>query len=234
MTRLRNVDWTFVWLAALVVSFGVNAQQNGDSEARRLVIGLDLSRSNPLVENPAYAQKLADRVATEIKRLGLRSEVLVRTFGDLDPALNTLSIQEVVSARNRPEAIAASVSTIVANVPRLVEDGKLSAQENTNIIAFIKTMHDAVGECKTPTAFILLTDGLEDSEYARLRDPGSTLPQIDIRPRIDRRYKCDELQILGLGQGLETQASIDRLRAAWAAWAVGDGPFETFLGLNDW
>lgn len=226
------VYWIALSGAALALATSVSAAET--TEARRLVIGLDLSLSNPLVENPAYAQKLADRVAAEIKGLGLRSEVLVRTFGDLDPALNTLSIQETVSARNRPEVIAGSVSTIVTNVPRLVENGKLNAQESTNIIAFIKTMHDAIGECKTPTTFILLTDGLEDSEYARLRDPASSLPQVDIRPRTDKRYKCDELQILGLGQGLQTQAAIDALRETWVAWAVGDGPFETFLGLNDW
>jgi len=229
-------------LAVCAVVFGIMsvlpaaapAQQAG--AAPRLVIGLDLSVSNPLVEDPAFALKLAERVADEIQDLPVRSKVMIRTFGDNDATANTLQIDEVISARNKPEAVAESVGVLIAQIPSLVENGKLEAQQNTNILAFLQTMVDAVGECQTPTTFILLSDGLEDSEYARLADPGQTLPSVDMRPPNDRRYKCDALKILGLGQGLQKFEDIEHLRARWETWAAtgSDRPFKTFVGLSDW
>ncbi len=219
-------------MAALLLP--VQAAGTNTPRAPRLVIGLDLSQSNPLVGDPAYARKLARRVGDQIRELPLRSQVLIRTFGAMDGTRNTLRIDEVVSARNRPEAIADAVELLIASVPALVAEGRLEAQQRTQIIAFIKTMHNAIRECRTPTTFILLSDGLEDSEYARLRQPGSHLPAMAIRAPEDRRYKCDELQILGLGEGLERQEEVDRLRAEWRSWALGEGPFQRFVGLRDW
>jgi len=217
-----------------VLSTSTGAQQT--SAAPRLVIGLDLSVSNPLVEDPAFALKLAERVADEIQDLPVRSTVMIRTFGDNDATANTLQIDEVISARNKPEAVAESVGVLIAQVPSLVESGKLEAQQNTNILGFLQTMVDAIGECQTPTTFILLSDGLEDSEYARLANPSEMLPSVDMRPPRDRRYKCDELQILGLGQGLQKFEDIERLRERWQTWAAtgSDRPFKTFVGLSDW
>ena len=51
----------------------------------------------------------------------------------------------------------------------------------------------------------------------------------------DKRCKCDELQILGIGQGFKSYEDIERLKDEWESWAVGrERPFKTFLGLNDW
>lgn len=225
-----------VLFAALLVFLApgiVHAESK--QRAPRLVIGLDLSESNPLITNPQFALKLAERVADEIETLPVRAEVLVRTFGDNDAAANTMQINEVISARNKSDAVAEDVGLLIASMPTLVAEGKIPAQSTTNIIAFLQTMHEAIGECKTPTRFILLSDGLEDSEYARLRLASSQLPPIVIKPPQDKRYKCDELQILGLGQGLNKYEDIDRLRETWKTWAVGrERPFKSFVGLNDW
>lgn len=232
MLRFAQCAFVFGIMSVLPVS---EAAEHS-AAAPRLVIGLDLSVSNPLVEDPAFALKLAERVADEIQDLPMRSTVMIRTFGDNDATANTLQIDEVISARNKPETVAESVGVLIAQVPSLVESGKLEAQQNTNILAFLQTMVDAIGECKTPTTFILLSDGLEDSEYARLANPDATLPAVDMRPPKDRRYKCDALQILGLGQGLQKFEDIEHLRARWEAWAAtgSDRPFKTFVGLSDW
>ena len=224
--------WCIGWLQTVPT---VIAADQPDA-APRLVIGLDLSVSNPLVEDANFALKLAERVADEIEGLPVRSTVMIRTFGDNDSTANVLQIDEIVSARNKPEMIAESVGVLIAQVPSLVKDGKLQAQQSTNILAFLQTMVAAIGECQTPTTFILLSDGLEDSEYARLANPGDTLPNVDMRPPKDRRYKCNELQILGLGQGLQKFEDIEALRSRWENWAVtgGDRPFKTFVGLTDW
>src|SRR6201999_2390485 len=54
----------------------------------RLVIGLDISKSNPLVDNAAFADKVAVRISNIIKGLGMASEVHVRTFGSYDASSN--------------------------------------------------------------------------------------------------------------------------------------------------
>ena len=222
-------------LAAAALLLFVIAAAAQTSSPERLVIGLDLSESNPLVANPEYARKLAERVSDRIAPLPLKSEVLIRTFGSIDATANTLQVNEVISTRSRPEDVAASTELLIASVPALAAEGRLKIQSETNIVAFIRTMIDAVGECETNTTFILLTDGLEDSSYARLDFADTALPDIDIKPPNDRRYKCEELQILGLGEGLDNLDAVDDLRSKWEAWATDrNRPFKRFSGLRDW
>ena len=235
-------------LTALIITFAIAAtgyialsdklsakEQTADNTAppERIVIGLDLSTSNPLVDDKMYAAKLAQRVAAEIKNLPLRSEVWVRTFGAYDSNSNTLRFNEIVSARNRPEKVANGVETLVANIPALIKRGIIKGQPNTNIVGFLENMTQ-VADCSDPkkTTFILLTDGVEESEYANLRKPSSHLPE---NAAVASSGQCKELQILGLGQGLGSPKETRRLREVWADWSAGDGrPFVRFVGLNDW
>jgi hypothetical protein len=80
-----------------------------------------------------------------------------------------------------------------------------------------------------PTTVILASDGIEDSEYARLSLEDSRLPNPEGQP-----FKgCSELQILGVGQGTRSPVQTMRLRGQWTRWAQVAG-FAHFLGLNDW
>ena len=69
---------------------------------RRVVIAIDLSRSNPLIDDPGFAAKVADRVGDEIRGLGFASEVHVRTFGSYDASSNNFHYDVQISVRNRP------------------------------------------------------------------------------------------------------------------------------------
>lgn len=194
-----------------------------------LVIGLDLSKSNPMVTSDAYAQRVADRVAPMVEDLPLRARVMIRSFGSYDATSNTLRIDELISARTKPEDFARGVKTLIAGVPKLVRDGKLVAQDKTNILPFLQTMSQVVDCDDYAVTYILLTDGIEDSEYARLAYAGNTLPP----PSHSRFQSCEELQILGLGQGLNSPKATERLRNTWDNWATAAG-FGRFLGLYDW
>ena len=55
-----------------------------------LVIGIDLSQSNVLVTNSAFARKVADRIRPMIEDLPPRSKVTLRTFGSYDSRSNPL------------------------------------------------------------------------------------------------------------------------------------------------
>ncbi|MGV8997953.1 MAG: hypothetical protein ACOH12_13500 [Parvibaculaceae bacterium] len=200
-----------------------------DGRPQTYVIGLDLSKSNPLVSDKDYAARAAARAAKEITALPLKSRVMLRTFGSYEASANGLKVDQVITSHARPEAVAKGIATLIANVPELVAQGKLKAQGKTNIVPFLDTMAEVV-DCKSSDVHVvLLTDGFEDSEYARLTRAGGSLPV----PK-EATYKgCDELLILGLGQGGNSPAATKRLRAAWQAYAEAAG-FSHFSGLYDW
>lgn len=204
----------------------------GDEAAlapRRIVIGLDLSKSNPLIDNPAFASKVAARIAGEVRKLGFASEVHVRTFGNFDATSNTFYYDAVISTHARPENVAAEVQKLIAGTPLLVQRGKWVAQNNTNIVAFLDNAVSSIGCSGMPTTVILASDGIEDSEYAKLELEDSHLPAPEGHP-----FKgCAELQILGVGQGTKSPVETMRLRSQWTRWASAAG-FGHFLGLNDW
>lgn len=196
---------------------------------RRLIIGIDLSKSNPLIENPAFASKVAQRIAGEVRKLGFASEVHVRTFGNFDASSNTFYYDKVISVRARPETVAAEIQKLVAGTPMLVERGKLEAQDSTNIVAFLDNAVSSIGCSGMPTSVILASDGIEDSEYARLGHEDSRLPP----PRGHPFQGCAELQILGVGQGTGSPVETMRLRQQWTRWAQAAG-FAHNVILNDW
>lgn len=198
-------------------------------ETPQLLIGIDLSKSNPLVEDPVYAARVADRVAAELAQLPLRTHLMVRTFGVYDSSSNHLKIDQVISSRAKPEDVADGIRALIANIPTLVKEGKLEAQMYTNIIPFLETMAPVL-DCKAgPTRVILLTDGAEDSEYGKLTRSGGALPA----PQKRIFSRCEELVILGLGQGLNSPKTTERFRAEWGGWAKKAG-FRKFSGYYDW
>jgi hypothetical protein len=196
---------------------------------QRIVIGLDLSKSNPLIDQPEFAAKVADRIAGIVRHLGFASEVHVRTFGSYDASANNFHYDAVISVRERPEAVAADVQRLIAGTPVLVQHGRWQAQNWTNILAFLDNMSQSIGCSGMPTAVVLASDGIEDSEYARLDNPHDHLPAPEGRPFAG----CSELEILGIGQGTRSPSKTVRLREEWMRWAQEAG-FSRFSGLNDW
>jgi len=197
--------------------------------AKRLIIGIDISKSNPLVDNDQFAAKVAARIANIVRGLGMASEVHVRTFGSYDASSNNFYYDALVSARNRPEHVAAEVQKLIAGTPYLVRSGKWRSQMNTNIVAFLDNASESFGCAGLPTTVILASDGIEDSEYTRLERDDAHLPSPQGRPF----RGCVDMQILGLGQGTRSPMETTRLRAEWARWAAAAG-FGRFVGLNDW
>jgi hypothetical protein len=196
---------------------------------KRIIIGLDISLSNPLIDDRDFAAKVGLRIGKMISEMGFASEVHVRTFGSYDASQNAFYYDEVLSTRARPENIAAEVEKLIAGVPTLVERGKFHPQKRTNILGFLENVHDSIGCSRMPTTIVLASDGIEDSEYARLDDPDDHLPAPDGHPF----RGCDSLQILGVGQGTHSPKKTARLRYEWQRWAEEAG-FASFQGLNDW
>lgn len=216
-------------VVAAFVAMSFTAARAEATSAKTIVIGLDLSKSNPLVKDDAYAARVAARTAKELVALPLKSRVMLRTFGSYDASANGLKVDQVISAHARPEAVAQGIAALVASVPKLVREGKLTAQGMTNIVPFLDTMSQVVDCHTSDTRVILVTDGFEDSEYAKLTRRGGKLPAPDAAT-----YEgCDELMILGLGQGGGSPAATAHLRKEWQAYATKAG-FGRFTGLFDW
>ncbi|MEI9990645.1 MAG: hypothetical protein WDM86_11455 [Rhizomicrobium sp.] len=197
--------------------------------AQRLVIGLDISKSNPLVDDQQFASKVAARIANIVRGLGMASEVHVRTFGSYDASSNNFYYDALISARNRPEHVAGEIRKLIAGTPYLVKSGKWRSQDNTNILAFLDNVAQSIGCASLPTTVVLASDGIEDSEYVRLQHSGAHLPPPDGRPF----RGCVEMEILGIGQGTGSPVETIRLRSEWSRWALASG-FGRFVGLNDW
>ena len=196
---------------------------------KRLIIGLDISKSNPLVDDDAFAAKVAARIGNIVRGLGMASEVHVRTFGSYDASSNNFHYDALISARNRPEHVAAEIEKLVAGTPYLVRSGKWKSQDYTNILAFLDNVSQSMGCGGMPTSVVLASDGIEDSEYVRLERRDGHLPPPEGRPF----RGCAEMQILGIGQGTRSPIETTRLRAEWTRWASAAG-FGRFVGLNDW
>ena len=205
------------------------AQVPEEPAPAHLIIGLDLSSSNPLVADPAYAAKIADRIAPYVEQLPIKSKLTLRTLGNYGGGANNLRLDRVISTKDRAEDVARLVKGIVAGVPTLIEKGTLKLHNRTNIVPFLENMAEVVDCRVTSTRVILASDGVEDSKYVRLVENGSKLPL----PEDKIFNRCDELQILGLGQGVDNPNTTKRLRTEWRNWSIAAG-FRTFQGLNDW
>lgn len=195
---------------------------------RRVIVGLDFSSSNPLVIDPSYARKVGARVRDEFETLAFRSEVRIRTFGAYDSSSNPFAFDAVISTKQRPEVLARDMDTFISNIPSLVQQGKMETQPYTNILAFLEEMAIEL-DCSTlPTQIILVTDGVEDSEYVRLKYRDAKLP----RPK--KIFSgCYELQMLGVGRGIDSVTETTRIRKEWKTWAKRAG-FKKFKAVNDW
>lgn len=222
----RHVGLAFALLVTLLLPLG-SAQ--GAAKPRQIVIGLDLSLSFPLVDSEQFAKRAAERVAPAIRDLPPRSLVTLRTFGVYDPTANPLRFDKQISSINRAPDVASAVQTIISSIPAMVASGRLRAQPKTNIVAFLETIAQTINCKKNKTAIVLVSDGIEDSDYARLTTEKAHLPS----PGRKMFERCDDLQLLGIGVGANRPAFTEHLREEWAAWAEEAG-FKDFSGLYDW
>jgi hypothetical protein len=198
---------------------------------RTIVIGIDLSTSNPLIRDDGFATRVAARVQPLIAGLAPRSRVLLRSFGSYNAAANNkLSLDVVIAPKTaRAEDIARLVGGVIGGLPKMVREGRVQVQNSTNIVPFLMNIARSV-DCRVmPVHVILATDGVEDSQVANLARRTATLPA----PQSAPFPGCEELMILGIGRGLNSPGDTERLVGEWQFWSQAAG-FRSFTGLNDW
>ncbi len=159
----------------------------------------------------------------------MKSKVTLRTFGVYNATFNTLRLDRQISRQYPADSVARVVEGLIAGVPQLVNRGTLTAQNKTNILSFLDNMSQVVDCEGMETIVILASDGIEDSELARQNRDIENLPTPVGAPF----QGCKRLEILGIGQGINSPTITARLRRQWREWAQAAG-FDAFRGLNDW
>ena len=218
-------------LAALILIAKANPAPPYVNPPRTIVVGIDLSSSNPLIRDDAFAAKVAARVRPMISGLAPHSRVILRSFGSYNSQSNApLTLDILIAPKTaRAEEIANLISGVIAGVPQMVRQGRIHEQASTNIVPFLLNIANVVDCRAMPTHVVLATDGIEDSQVADLTRRRNSLPA----PQGAPFPGCEELLILGVGRGLNSPADTERLRGEWASWAQTAG-FQHFSGLNDW
>lgn len=201
------------------------------SGPRTILIGVDLSDSNPLTRDRDFALRVAQRLQPMIAGLAPRSKVILRSFGTYEGGSNAVFTLDISIAPKtaRAEDIARLVSGAVAGIPEMVRTGKIRPQAMTNIVPFLMNMSRVVDCGAMPTHVILATDGVEDSQVANLKRRNAHLPV----PAVPSFPGCEEMQILGIGRGMNSPRDTERLIAEWGNWSKAAG-FRNFIALNDW
>ncbi|MEQ1755987.1 MAG: hypothetical protein ABL973_17825 [Micropepsaceae bacterium] len=219
-------------LAFLATNAGANVPPPAlTNPPQTIVIGVDLSTSNPLIRDPGFAFKVSERIKPLISGLAPHSRVLLRSFGSYNSSANSaLSFDITIAPKTaRADDMAKLISGVIAGIPQMIQQGRLQAQNSTNIVPFLMNMSKVV-DCRVmPVHVILASDGVEDSQVANLSRRNSTLPAPSVAPFPG----CEELQILGIGRGLNSPNDTQRLYGEWQFWAQAAG-FKSFVGLNDW
>ena len=217
-------------LAMVILQARATTDPLAPTGPQTIVVGIDLSSSNPLIHDDAFASKVAARVGPMIAALAPHSRVLLRSFGAYNSDANgPLALDVVIAPKSaRADDIAKLISGVIAGVPKMVRQGRLQEQNATNIVPFLQNTARVVKCASMPTTIILASDGVEDSQVAKLKRRSATLP-----PPSAIFLGCEELMILGIGRGLNSPSDTERLRTEWTTWAQSAG-FKTFTGLNDW
>lgn len=215
-----------VWLGQASANYTAPA-----NPPRTVVIGVDLSSSNPLIRDDGFAGRVAARIQPLIAGLAPRSRVMLRSFGSYNSAANNALTLDILIAPKtaRAEDIARLVGGVIGGLPKMVREGRIHVQNSTNIVPFLLNISKNVDCRAMPVHVILATDGVEDSQVTNLARRNATLPAPSSAPFPG----CEELMILGIGRGLNSPGDTERLFGEWQYWSQAAG-FRRFVGLNDW
>lgn len=214
---------------AMLSLLGQSAFADDQRTPRDLMIALDVSTSNVIVESDVMAAKAGRKAAEMIRTLGNGDRLRIRTFGSYSQSANPLRLDITISRRMPAARVAASVERLITSLPELVASGRLPAGGTTHITAFLEE-EAALLSCGTRlTALVLFSDGIEATPATspeRLASGQAALPT----PNGNALQGCG-VSLYGIG---ETTTGAERARTqnlidAWRVWADQAGAlFEAF------
>jgi len=186
------------------------ALASSGASAKTLVIGLDISTSNPVIHNDSYASYIGKLLGDRVQQLDFGDTVVIETFGHHGELLSRRT-EITISKKLRHKKVAHFVRQLVAALPKAVRKGKLQPHPATNIISFLRTRAERHG-CGKGLSLLVATDGAESSDVVdekALRAGKASLPAPS-----DSFLEGCEVGLFGVGEGAESLVS-QRLRKQW-------------------
>lgn len=175
--------------------------------AETLVVGLDISTSNPLVRDDAFAREVGAQVQRQIEDMQPGDRVIIETFGLHGIAMGQ-KIELPISRRHNPGKVAHFASQIISAVPRMVREGKLAPHPATNILSFLELRTEREG-CND-TVFFIATDGFESSD---------AVSGTNVLPTPASAYLTGcSVTLTGVGGGTQETVAARNLKDLWLAY----------------
>ena len=163
---------------------------NGAIEAKTLTIGSDLSQSNPLLQDANFNQQAVSYVVAQIRALKRGDVVVLKTFGGLADSQNFKSKSFTIK-RHNAKKIAKYAAHHITKLASLSE-----AQKSTNLVAWLQRGRF---DCANDSQIILLTDGIEASEYV---SPSALLLGKANLPNPNKRHQLKGCEVVFFGLGV--------------------------------
>tara|TARA_R110002073_G_scaffold118562_1_gene257720 strand:- start:853 stop:1497 length:645 start_codon:yes stop_codon:yes gene_type:complete len=196
----------------LIVS---TALAGATADAKTLTIALDKSGSNPLLVDPHFAASAADYASELIMPLEEGDVVRLVSFGARDRADNMLNKIIKLKRSLRAGKVADAVKSYINGLPQ----GEPVAQSSTNIVSFLEL--DGNFDCKSGSTVLLLTDGVEASEYV---SPQGFVEGKSHLPKPDPELSLKGCTVIFYGLGAGTEGSAAKfMRNEWSAYVGATG-----------
>jgi hypothetical protein len=187
------------------LSLAIAAALSTDIQAKTLTISSDLSQSNLILVNEAYAAQAASYAANKVLEFKNGDTVHVTSFGALDAPENLLNQPFIISKR-RPAKM----------LHQIKNAGE--GQSNTNIVAFFELTRGFA--CDQGSEILIFSDGLEASVYVspeKFRNGKQALP----KPDVD--LKGCTVTFYGIGEGWQDPRQTKYVSAQWKSYVEAAG-----------
>ena len=212
-------------LFAFASLFGCSPSESSSKfdSRRHLLIGIDISGSNKLIEDQKIANKAAEKIKESVSVFNLGDAVYIRTFGSYGMS-NNLRSDYKVDRKEPPKKIAENLERFVKNLPQVVAEGRWPAGGTTHLVAFLEDESELL-DCQNPNTEIwLFSDGIEASPGVSPR--ALELGNIQLPKARTRSLRGCTVTIFGIGQTHDKPPSRDKTRNlidAWETWSNDAG-----------
>lgn len=225
---IKEIKIISVILGAFITVVSCTGCEESDKSSkldsrRHLIVGIDISGSNKLIEDQKIADKAAMKIKEAVSRFDLGDKVDFRTFGSYGMS-NNIRSDFKLTRRNPPKKIANHLEVVVKMLPSEVASGRLPPGGTTHLVAFLEDESELIN-CQNPkTEIWLFSDGIEASPGVSPR--ALELGNIELpEARTDRLRGCS-VTIYGIGETHDKPPSRDKthnLRKAWENWSNDAG-----------
>jgi hypothetical protein len=191
-------------LSAAIRAAVITLSINTFVQAKDITIAPDVSRSNPIFEDKALNSGAVNYIKAKMQSLKTGDVVNVRFIGTLTDTQSLRKSEHIITHHNK--------GLIKKMMPQLVEASmtQIKPQESTNILAFFNRNSF---DCANGGEVIVLTDGIEASEYV---DPNKLLSGEASLPKPSEFVQLEGCTVTFYGIGAKrSDTELSRLRRQW-------------------